>query len=121
MDVTKVIRIYNDDFEVIERLKKIPPIPVKPFEGLTVIQYIDNFSLNRDFGIVIPIQRVFYVIYKYGMQGDSGLLLIEADFEHAALLIKYMNTVDNLVFPNQEVYNSMCNDLLFFANHFRLL
>jgi hypothetical protein len=115
------IEIYHNDFEIIDILKEFKPIPVAPFNGQTLLQYIDNNSLYHDFGITIPLNNVFYLIYKFGKETDSGLLLIKCKFENTAELIPYIEQKALDIFPDEKIRASMISDLLFFCRHFELI
>ena len=113
------LQILTDDFEIIDKLKKLPRIPFNPFNGATIIEQIDKY-VGQDFGLVFPFERVFYVIYKYGLHSDSGLILIICDFEHSKFLKKYFEKMDKSVFPNKNISDQMINEFLFYCNNFSL-
>ncbi|MEQ8416005.1 MAG: hypothetical protein RIB71_16110 [Imperialibacter sp.] len=114
------LNIYADDFEAIELIKKLPQIPFEPFNGLSILEFIDKHTVGKDFGIVFPYQREFYVIYKYGLKSDSGIILIKALFENSLYLRMYFDKVDKSVFPNEQIFHQMCVEFTTWRQHFKL-
>ena len=115
----KPLHILTDNFEIIDELKKLPKLPFTPFNGATVLEQIDKHN-GEDFGFIFPFERVFYVIYKYGNSVDPGLFLIKCRFENSKYLGSYFNKVDNIVFPNQQIFNHLVNQFAFYCRNFSL-
>ena len=119
MDETP-LDIYIDDFEAIEFIKKLPQIPFEPFNGLSILEFIDKHTVGKDFGIVFPYQREFYVIYKYGLKSDSGIILVKALFDNSKYLKLYFEQVDKSVFPNEQIFHQMRSEFATWCHHFKL-
>lgn len=77
---------YTDDIEIVEVLQKIPPLEELGYK--TVLQHLEENTIGRDFGGIIPFNGDIYTIYKFGstnpkLKDDVGLTMTVSKTKYA--------------------------------------
>jgi hypothetical protein len=93
----KNLEIYIDDNEIIDVLKDLPKM--EDFDNLNILSFIQNRTVDADFGTVIGIKNRLYTVYKFDKKHfgpkDAGLLLTVSDEKYAAEHIEYWSINKN--------------------------
>lgn len=108
MSIQDKFTFITDDFEVIDKLQKLPPSVIS--ENQQILKHMQDKAYGKDYGAVFGDHHYTYVVYKFGHIEDSGLFMVYVKNEDTIFLKMYLEHGHD-VFPNNNIRKTMIETL----------